>query len=79
MSDSLLIILGVVPEAISAWNPERAPHIITMHTNGHTAPETTGPPPARNGVVAGIFRSGWATKIPTAKTIITPIFMYELR
>ena len=29
--------------------------MITMHTNGHTGPLMTGPPPARNGVVAGIF------------------------
>ena len=53
--------------------------MITMQTNGQTVPGTTGPPPWMNGVVAGIFRSGWATKIPTANTTITPIFMYELR
>ena len=27
--------------------------MITMHTNGHTVPEITGPPPCKNGVVAG--------------------------
>ena len=38
--------------------------MITMHTNGHTGPQTTGPPPEMNGVVAGIFSAGWATKMP---------------
>ena len=75
MSDSRLIILGVVPEATRAWNPESAPHMITMQTNGQTEPGTTGPPPWMKGVVAGIFSVGWATKIPTASTTITPIFM----
>jgi hypothetical protein len=51
MSDSLLIILGVVPEAISEWNPDNAPHITTIEIKGQTAPDTTGPPPPRNGVV----------------------------
>ena len=54
MSDSFLIILGVVPEATRAWNPDSAPHMMTMQTNGHTVPETTGPPPAMKCVVAGI-------------------------
>ena len=58
---------------------DSAPHMITMHTNGQTVPGTTGPPPEMKGVVAGIFNVGWATKIPTASTAITPIFMYELR
>ena len=29
--------------------------------------------------VAGILSVGWAAKMPTARTSITPIFMYELR
>ena len=33
-SFSLLIILGVVPEAISEWKPEIAPQAIVMKTNG---------------------------------------------
>jgi hypothetical protein len=74
-----LIIFGVVPEAIRAWKPDSAPHMITMLTNGHTAPETTGPPPERNGVVGGMTSFGCATNIPTASTTITPIFIYELR
>jgi len=79
ISDSLLIIFGVVPEAIRAWKPESAPHMMTIEMNGHTVPDTTGPPPDRKGVVAGIWRSGLATKMPTANTAMTPIFMYELR
>ena len=58
---------------------EIAPHMMTMQTNGQTVPEITGPPPPRNGVVAGIFNTGCAAKMPTANTAITPIFMYELR
>ena len=53
--------------------------MITMQTKGQTEPGTTGPLPWMKGVVAGIFRSGWATKIPRASNTITPIFMYELR
>ncbi len=79
MSDSLSIILGVVLELTRAWNPDSAPHMITMHTKGHTVPGTTGPSPPINGVVAGIFNTGQAATIPTASTTITPIFMYELR
>ena len=45
MSDSLLTILGVVPEEIRAWKPDKAPHMITIVTKGQTLPETTGPPP----------------------------------
>ncbi len=78
MSLSLEIILGVVPEATSAWKPDSAPHMITMQTNGQTGPLITGPLP-KNGVVAGIFSSGWTKTIPAARSAITPIFMYELR
>ena len=49
--------------------------MMTMHTNGHSGPLITGPPPEMNGVVAGIFSAGWATTMPTASTTITPIFM----
>ena len=58
MSDSRSIILGVVPELTRAWNPDSAPHMITMHTNGQTVPGTTGPSPLMKGVAAGIFNSG---------------------
>ena len=47
--------LGVVPEEMSEWKPESAPHMITMQTNGQIAPGTTGPPPWMKGVVAGMF------------------------
>ena len=79
MSLSLLTIFGVVPEAIKAWNPDSAPHMITMHTKGQTEPGTTGPPPDMKGVVAGMCNGGCATKIPTASSPITPIFMYEVK
>ena len=36
ISLSLDNILGVVPVAITAWNPEIAPHAITMKINGKT-------------------------------------------
>ena len=48
MSDSLSIIFGVVPDAISAWNPEIAPHAIVMNTKGKTGPGMIGPPPPAN-------------------------------
>src|ERR1017187_9397290 len=36
--DSREIILGVVPEEISAWKPEMAPHAIVMKQKGNTLP-----------------------------------------
>ena len=36
------IIFGVVPEAMSEWNPEIAPHAILMKTKGKSGPETLG-------------------------------------
>jgi hypothetical protein len=45
MSDSLLTIFGVVPEAMSPWNPEIAPHAIVMNTKGNNGPGMIGPPP----------------------------------
>ena len=45
VSDSRITIFGVVPEAISAWNPETAPQAIVMKTNGNRLPGTTGPSP----------------------------------
>ena len=64
-------------KAIKAWNPDRAPHMMTMHTNGQTVPELLGPPPAVKYVVAGIFSVGWATKMPTAVSIAY-FFLYPL-
>src|SRR5258708_34818712 len=57
-SGSRAIILGVVPDATSEWNPEIAPHAIVMNANGNSFPANTGPSPSdANGVSAGI-RSG---------------------
>ena len=73
---SLAIIFGVVPEAISEWNPERAPQAMVMNTNGNSFPAKTGPVPSRpNSVIASFWSSGLARTRPTASSTITPIFM----
>jgi hypothetical protein len=54
-SRSLASSFGVVPEAISEWKPEIAPHAIVMNTNGKTLPPKIGPVPSMNCVSAGIF------------------------
>ncbi|CRH73648.1 Uncharacterised protein [Chlamydia trachomatis] len=46
--DSRSIILGVVPEETSAWNPDTAPQAIVMNRNGNKLPENTGPVPSMN-------------------------------
>ena len=79
MSDSLSIIFGVVPDAISAWNPEIAPHAIVMNANGNSGPGTIGPPPPVNCENAGISSTGLTTMTPTTSIAIVPIFMNELR
>ena len=58
---------GVVPDAMSAWNPEIAPHAIVMNANGKTLPANTGPVPSMNCVSAGIWSGGSATRMPTAE------------
>ena len=42
-----MIIFGVVPDAISEWNPEIAPQAMVMNMNGKSWPGMIGPPPAR--------------------------------
>ena len=49
---------GVVPEEISAWKPEIAPHAIVMNANGKSLPAKTGPVPSMNRVSAGICSGG---------------------
>jgi hypothetical protein len=61
MWDSFSIIFGVVPDEISEWNPETAPHAIVMNKNGKSAPEKTGPVPSRKRVVRGIASAGATT------------------
>ena len=45
---SLSINLGVVPDEMSAWNPEIAPQAIVIKTNGNTLPPKIGPDPSMN-------------------------------
>ena len=73
---SFSTIFGVVPEAISAWNPERAPHAMVTKRNGNSEPAHTGPvsPPA-NSENAGACTAGCTITMATARPAITPIFM----
>src|SRR5919109_1661228 len=57
-SGSLEIILGVVPEATSAWNPEIAPQAMGMNANGNSLPANTGPSPSSAHGVSGGMRPG---------------------
>ena len=50
---SRTIILGVVPDATSAWKPLIAPQAIVMNANGNSLPAKTGPVPSMNGVSGG--------------------------
>ena len=61
MCDSLSIIFGVVPDEISEWKPETAPHAIVMNRNGNSVPENTGPVPSMNRVTCGIASGGATT------------------
>jgi hypothetical protein len=73
---SLLIIFGVVPEAINAWNPDNAPQAIVMNTNGNSFPANTGPLPLSAKLVTAWFSStGLAMARPTARSTMTPTFM----
>ncbi len=72
-SDSFSSILGVVPDAMSEWNPEIAPHAMVMNTNGKSLPANTGPVPSMNRVSAGICSGGRTTRMPTASDRTTPI------
>src|SRR2546428_2136771 len=68
-SDSRAIILGVVPDATSEWNPEIAPHAIVMNANGKSFPANTGPSPSdANGVSAGMRSGGGVTREANAST-----------
>ena len=73
---SFSMSFGVVPEAIRAWNPERAPHAIVTNRKGNSGPANTGPssPPA-NSLNAGTVISGRTTTIAPASITMTPIFM----
>jgi hypothetical protein len=72
---SRISIFGVVPLAISAWNPETAPQAMVMNANGKSVPAKTGPVPSTNCVTAGIFSGGISRMMATPSTTIVPIFM----
>ena len=79
MSQSLSIIFGVVPVAMSEWKPEMAPHAMVMNANGKRGPGTIGPPPATYCVIAGMWTTGLTMITPTTRNRIIPIFMNALR
>ena len=66
----------VVPEAMRAWNPLKAPQAIVTKRNGKMGPLNTGPvwPPA-NSLNAGTEISGRTSTIAPASMTITPTFM----
>ena len=73
---SFSMSFGVVPDAISAWNPDNAPHAIVTNRNGNSVPLTTGPLPFdANSLTAGTCSSGRTITIATASIPIVPIFM----
>src|SRR2546423_14555169 len=66
-SRSFASIFGVVPEAMSEWNPEMAPQAIVMNANGNSLPASTGPSPSvANGVRAGILSGGGGRRVGAA-------------
>src|SRR3989442_15172523 len=72
------IILGVVPEATSAWNPEIAPQAIVMNANGNSFPAKTGPSPSvAKGVSAGMRSGGGSTGHGTPSHGPGAVFRHE--
>jgi hypothetical protein len=67
--------LGDVPLAMSAWNPETAPHAMVMNANGKRLPANTGPLPSMNCVTAGILSGGITNRIATPRIVMVPTFM----
>ncbi len=73
---SFWIIFGVVPDEISAWNPDSAPQAIVMNTKGKSEPANTGPCPFRaNCVTPAACTTGMVTRMPTASSPMVPTFM----
>ena len=75
----MAIIFGVVPDEISEWNPEMAPHAMVMKQNGKILPAKIGPVPSTKRVNAGSCSSGRTNRIPIASIITTPSFTNVLR
>lgn len=68
--------MGVVPDEISAWNPDSAPQAMVMNRNGNSAPENTGPSPREAKCdTAGACMTGRAMQMPTASKAMAPTFM----
>ncbi len=66
----------MVPEAISEWKPDSAPHAIVMNRNGNNEPANTGPwPLLANSETAGACMTGRAIKMPIASSAMVPTFM----
>ena len=75
----LAIILGEVPEEISAWKPDTAPQAMVIKQKGKTLPEKIGPVPSTKRVKAGSCNSGRTIRMPTASMTITPSLTKVLR
>ncbi|BDB41295.1 hypothetical protein IWGMT90018_17410 [Mycobacterium kiyosense] len=66
----------MVPEQMSAWNPDSAPHAMVMNRNGNSVPANTGPSPRpANPDTAGAWMTGRTTHTPTASSAMVPTFM----
>ena len=73
---SFWMSFGVVPDEMSAWKPDNAPHAIVMNRNGNSEPAKTGPLPCLpNDVIAGMSIAGRAMTMPSASRTIVPTFM----
>ncbi len=70
---SFSIIFGVVPDAISACQPDTAPQAMVMKRNGNKLPAQTGPVPSTKRVTAAISRSGRTMIMPIASSVMVPI------
>ncbi len=67
---------GVVPDAMSEWNPDRAPHAIVMNRNGNNEPANTGPSPrSAKSETAGASTCGRASTMPDGEQDDRPDFM----
>ena len=59
----MLMLSGLVPLAMSEWNPEIEPHAMVMKQNGKSFPATTGPelkpPYPQDAVVTYIDKWMW--------------------
>ena len=66
----------MVPDEISEWNPDSAPHAMVMNRNGNSEPANTGPVPLlANDDTAGASMIGRASRMPMASSTMVPTFM----